>query len=806
MDVSANKGVGDDAYVIGVDFGTLSARALVVRVRDGAEAGTAVSEYSRGVIDRSLDGHGELPPDWALQDPADYTRALGQAVPAAVRDAGIDPAQVIGIATDFTASTCMPVLADGTPLCQLPGLAGRPHAYPKLWKHHAAQPHADRINAVAHERGEKWINRYGGKISSEWQFAKALQLLDEDPEMYQRADRWIEAADWIIWQLCGTETRNACTAGYKGIYQDGAYPSREYLAALDPRFASFAQDKLAHPVSPLGARAGGLTAAAAALTGLPEGIAVAIGNVDAHVTVPAAGPVAPGKMVAIMGTSTCHVMNGAELAEVPGMCGVVDGGIVAGLWGYEAGQSGVGDIFAWFTANAVPGEFAGEASPAGRAGAATAGREGGRAAGRRPRARRAGLGGRQPFGPGRRQAVRRDRGPDAGHHHAGDLPGAAGVDRVRHPDDHGYVPRLRRASDRPRGGGRPDQERTAHADLRGRHPAPAQRDRVRAGAGPRFGHPRGGRRGCLPGRAGRGGGDGARAAGRVPARSRPRGRVRRAVRGVRAAARLLRPGREQGHVPAAGDQGPCPVREDSMNSSVAAVLRDEVLHANQAIPRARLATLTWGNVSGIDRDAGVYVIKPSGVSYDDLTAEQLVVVDLEDGRVVDGHLRPSVDSETHRRLYLAFGGVGGITHTHSPSAVAFAQAKRDIPVLGTTHADAFNGPIRCTRDLTEAECATDYEYNTGQVIVEEFDSHRDDPAEVPGALVANHGPFVWGEDAGASLKNAIICEAVAQMAIQTLALNPHADAPPYLLERHFRRKHGPDAYYGNPQAGQGAQR
>ena len=252
MDVSANKGVGDDAYVIGVDFGTLSARALVVRVRDGAEAGTAVSEYSRGVIDRSLDGHGELPPDWALQDPADYTRALGEAVPAAVRDAGIDPAQVIGIATDFTASTCMPVLADGTPLCQLPGLAGRPHAYPKLWKHHAAQPHADRINAVAHERGEKWINRYGGKISSEWQFAKALQLLDEDPEMYQRADRWIEAADWIIWQLCGTETRNACTAGYKGIYQDGAYPSREYLAALDPRFASFAAGQARPPGLPAG--------------------------------------------------------------------------------------------------------------------------------------------------------------------------------------------------------------------------------------------------------------------------------------------------------------------------------------------------------------------------------------------------------------------------------------------------------------------------------------------------------------------------------------------------------------------------
>jgi L-ribulokinase len=388
MDVSANKevsgddfvGVDGDDFVVGVDFGTLSARALVVRVRDGAEAGTAVSEYAHGVIERSLPGSSdsapsgsapsgsapsgsgtELPPDWALQDPGDWTDALGAAIPAAIRDAGIDPARVIGIATDFTASTCMPVTADGTPLCQLPGLAGRPHAYPKLWKHHAAQPHADRINAAAHQRGEPWINRYGGKISSEWQFAKALQLLDEDPELYERADRWIEAADWIIWQLCGTETRNACTAGYKGIFQDGHYPSRDFLAALDPRFAGFADDKLAHPISPLGALAGRLTEAAAALTGLPAGIAVAVGNVDAHVTVPAAGPVRAGKMVAIMGTSTCHVMSGAELSEVPGMCGAVDGGIVAGLWGYEAGQSGVGDIFAWFAHNGVPGEFAEQA-------------------------------------------------------------------------------------------------------------------------------------------------------------------------------------------------------------------------------------------------------------------------------------------------------------------------------------------------------------------------------------------------------------------------------------------------------------
>jgi L-ribulokinase len=360
MSVSANN---PDACVVGVDYGTLSGRALVVRVCDGAQLGTAVHEYSHGVIDDVLPASGEpLPPDWALQDPQDYLDVLRGAVPAALAAAGIDPSLVIGIGTDFTACTVLPVLRDGTPLCQLPRLRTRPHAYPKLWKHHAAQPHADRINALAAQRGEPWLARYGGKISSEWQFAKGLQLLEEDQETYQRAERWIEAADWIIWQLCGAETRNACTAGYKGIWQDGRYPGRDFLAGLNPAFAGFADDKLAHPVAQLGTLAGRLTAQAAGWTGLPEGIAVAVGNVDAHVTPPAANAIGPGQLVAIMGTSTCHVLNAPALAQVPGMCGAVDGGIVAGQWGYEAGQSGVGDIFAWFADQAVPPACVQEAS------------------------------------------------------------------------------------------------------------------------------------------------------------------------------------------------------------------------------------------------------------------------------------------------------------------------------------------------------------------------------------------------------------------------------------------------------------
>jgi L-ribulokinase len=363
----------DERYVIGVDYGTLSGRALVVRVSDGAELGSAVHEYEHAVMDTTLTAGPaaasgttvRLAPDWALQNPGDYVSVLKNAVPEAVRAAGIDPAKVIGIGTDFTACTMVPTLADGTPLSDLDEFADTPHAYVKLWKHHAAQPHADRINELAHARQEPWINRYGGLISSEWEFAKGLQLFEEAPEVYARMDRWVEAADWIVWQLTGDYVRNACTAGYKGIRQDGVYPTRDFLEALNPAFGGFVDEKLDQPIGELGEAAGRLSAEAAAWTGLPEGIAVAVGNVDAHVTAPAAQATEPGQMVAIMGTSTCHVMNHDSLTEVPGMCGVVDGGIVSGLYGYEAGQSGVGDIFAWYVKNQVPQRYFDEADAAG---------------------------------------------------------------------------------------------------------------------------------------------------------------------------------------------------------------------------------------------------------------------------------------------------------------------------------------------------------------------------------------------------------------------------------------------------------
>jgi L-ribulokinase len=343
-------------YALGIDFGTESGRAVLVDCDDGSEVAAAVYQYEHGVIDERLpDSDVELEPEWALQDPGDYVRTLQHAVPEVL--AGVGPDEVVGVGIDFTACTMLPTTADGTPLCELPDLRNQPHAWVKLWKHHAAQPEADDVNAVASRRGEPWLPRYGGKISSEWFFPKSLQILREDAEAYERSDRLIEAADWVVWQLTGAETRNNTTAGYKAIWskQDG-FPSADYFAALDPRFANVVDEKLSRRIDQIGERAGGVDARAAAWTGLPPGTPVAVANVDAHVSAPAVGCIEPGAMTVIMGTSNCHILLGDRLAEVEGMCGVVEDGVVPGLFGYEAGQSAAGDIFGWFVEHAVPPE------------------------------------------------------------------------------------------------------------------------------------------------------------------------------------------------------------------------------------------------------------------------------------------------------------------------------------------------------------------------------------------------------------------------------------------------------------------
>ncbi len=353
-------------YAIGIDFGTQSARALVVEVETGAELEHAVMEYPHGVMDEALPTGERLPPDWALQHPKDYLDCIAAVVPEAMRKSGVRPEDVIGVGIDFTACTVLPVARGGEPLCLIPEYQHNPHAFIKLWKHHAAQGEATRLNEVAQARGEMFLQRYGGKISSEWMFPKVWQTLNEAPEIYAAADRFIEAADWVIWQMTGVEARNACTAGYKATWHKReGYPSKDFFKALDPRLENVVEEKLSLDIYPAGHKAGEITPEAAKWTGLLPGTAVAVANVDAHVSMPAVGITEPGKLLMIMGTSTCHMVLGEEEKLVPGMCGVVEDGILPGFLGYEAGQSCVGDHFEWFVENCAPAAYVKEAGARG---------------------------------------------------------------------------------------------------------------------------------------------------------------------------------------------------------------------------------------------------------------------------------------------------------------------------------------------------------------------------------------------------------------------------------------------------------
>lgn len=333
-----------EKYTIGIDFGTLSGRAVLVRVSDGAVLASAQMDYAHGVMDLTLPDGTPLPDRWALQDPRDYLSVLEGTVPQLLN--GIDPEDILGIGVDFTSSTTLPVDTEGTPLCSLPEFQHRPHAYAKLWKHHGAQNQADRMAQLALDRKELWLEAYGGKVSCEWALPKLLQILEEDPEIYHAMARWVEAGDWIAEQLCGKGIRSRCAAGYKSFYQS-KYPSEEYFRSLHPEFGDVILEKCSGEVLPVFAKAGELTVEMAARLRMKPGTAVAVSMVDAHACVPAAGLTRPGQMLAIVGTSTCFMTLGETLKTVPGISGGVWEGILPGWWGYEAGQSCVGDLFAW---------------------------------------------------------------------------------------------------------------------------------------------------------------------------------------------------------------------------------------------------------------------------------------------------------------------------------------------------------------------------------------------------------------------------------------------------------------------------
>lgn len=337
---------------LGLDFGTESVRALLVGL-DGTELACSSAPYEHGQITRQLPGAADtLPPLYALQHPSDWLAGAAEAVSAALKAAGVGGETVAGIGVDFTSCTMLPTLRDGTPLCLLPEFATTPLAWPKLWKHHGAQSQTERLNALAQARGEGFLKRYGGVIGLEWFFPKILETLEVSPAVYAAAEVWLEAGDWLVWQLTGgpaeTLVRSTCQAGYKGMWSPAeGWPSPDFLHALHPGLRNIAAEKLPGRFLAPGSSAGGLCEDAAARLGLAAGTPVSAATIDAHAGVPGAGASEPGTLVMVLGTSSCHMLNSLSESAVPGVAGIVPNGILPGYCGYETGQAAVGDAFDW---------------------------------------------------------------------------------------------------------------------------------------------------------------------------------------------------------------------------------------------------------------------------------------------------------------------------------------------------------------------------------------------------------------------------------------------------------------------------
>lgn len=337
---------------LGLDFGTESARAVLVDTA-GNELGIGSHSYRHRQITTTLPGSDiPLPDQYALQAPKDWVESAAAATREAFTKSGIDASRVVGIGVDFTSCTMLPTRRDGTPLCDVEAFAGQPLAWPKLWKHHGAISQTDRLNEIARERNESFMARYGGTIGLEWFFPKVLETIEEAPEVADQVDVWLEAGDWFVWQLVGCDAeslpRSTCQAGYKALWSsDDGYGSIEYFQAVHPGLAEAVATKMPGKLLSPGELAGTLCDSMAEKLGLSPGIAVAAATIDAHAAVPGVGAADPGVMVMVLGTSSCHMLNATDGKPVDGVAGIVDGGILPGMFGYETGQAAVGDAFAW---------------------------------------------------------------------------------------------------------------------------------------------------------------------------------------------------------------------------------------------------------------------------------------------------------------------------------------------------------------------------------------------------------------------------------------------------------------------------
>lgn len=775
----------NDRYVIGVDYGTDSVRAILINTANGNEMATSVFYYPRWkkglYCDAALNQF--------RQHPLDYVEGLETTIKDCLQKAGSDISkQVKAISVDTTGSSPVAVDATGTPLALLPGFEENPNAMFVLWKDHTATREASAINEQAKKFSPDYLQYVGGIYSSEWFWAKLLHILRVDEKVGKACYSWVEHCDWIPFLLTGAEDvhqmkRSVCAAGHKALWAEafGGLPPDDFFTAIDPLLKGFTSRLFTNTYAADKA-AGTISTAWAERLGLPKDVHIGVGAFDAHMGA-VGGQIEPYYLSKVMGTSTCDILV-APTEEVndtlvKGICGQVSGSVIPGMTGMEAGQSAFGDAYAWFN-NLLNWTSTDEEKknviPALSAAAA-----------------------KLPLDENDELAIdwmNGRRTPDANQLLKGAITGInLGSD----------APKLFRA--------------IVEATCFG---AKAIVDRFISEGIP------------VKGLIGLGG-----VARKSPfimqmmadVMNRPI-RIHRSEQTCAAGAAMF----------AATVAGIYPTIEDAMqamgqgfdaeyfpDAAKAAIyqkrftqyqqlgnfientttgassetqnnqfkkIRKEAYDANMQLPKLGLVLFTFGNVSVADREAKVFAIKPSGVPYEDLTPEKMVIVDF-DGNIIDGNLRPSSDTNTHAVLYKQWAAIGSIVHTHSTYATAWAQAQRDIPIFGTTHADHNTLNIPCAPPMADELINGDYEYETGFQIINCFKERNLAYEEVEMILVGNHAPFTWGKTADKAVYNAAVLEEIARMALLTEQINPSAPILKETLKnKHWQRKHGGDAYYG----------
>ena len=344
--------------LFGADFGTYEVRVAAVDIKTGQMLGISSVGYESGVLDKLLPNARMLPKNFALQNPADWLTALSQATKQLIMDTGIPQSEIISLGVSFTSCTAMPVDDGGMPLALKPEFAENYHAWPKLWRHHACIPQAEKLTNIAQDRGEPFLEYCGGKVNPEWLWPKLLETIEQSPELTEHIGYYLESGDWIVWQLTGNQIRNQCAAGYKACWVEGmGYPSNEFFAHASIDLARIAEKQREIPVVQPGRLAGRLLPEMAELLTLPSGLPIAVAVVDAQVGVLGAGVHEPDVMVMVMDASNVHLVMSSEEKVFPGFAGLVKDGILDGYWGYEAGQPASGDIFDWFSNILAPIEL-----------------------------------------------------------------------------------------------------------------------------------------------------------------------------------------------------------------------------------------------------------------------------------------------------------------------------------------------------------------------------------------------------------------------------------------------------------------